>query len=368
MNSESPPRDVIVIGGGVIGLSIAWELAQHGVSVRVLEQGSFGQEASWAGAGMLPPGNPAIARTLEARLRGGSHVLWPDWSERLRSETRIDNGFFRCGGVEVTLPGSAEPLDDKIGAWQSEGVTATPLNHADLHQRLPALNEQITSGYFLPELGQVRNPRHLKALYQTCQSLGVDLVAGSPVVDFVRKEGRIAGVQTAGETHVAAEYIVASGAWSGILMQRTGLDPEIEPVRGQIVLLQSLSTLLPHVIEVGTRYMVPRPDGRILIGSTEERVGFEKRTTVAGVAGLIELARQLVPSLADARFERCWSGLRPHAPGGLPRIGRVPGYANLSLAAGHFRAGLQLSPITAVLMRQTILGQPVPDWSRELLP
>jgi glycine oxidase len=368
MNERSPGRDVIVIGGGVIGLSIAWELARHGVTVQVMEQGLFGQEASWAGAGMLPPGNPHRATDVEARLRGGSHVLWPEWTQALRSETGIDNGFHRCGGVEVSLPGSVDSLDDKIAAWHDEGVVAERLDSTQLLQRVPVLNPEITAGYLLPELGQVRNPRHLKALYRACANAGVDLRAGTPVVDFVRRGDRVAAVKTTGEEFHAAEYVIAGGAWSRMLLQRAGHETAIEPVRGQIVLLETPSLLFRHVIEVGSRYLVPRPDGRVLIGSTEERAGFEKRTTAAGVAGLIGFARQLVPALDDARFERCWAGLRPYAPGGLPRIGRVPGTSNLSVAAGHFRAGLQLSPMTAVLVRHLILGQPGHEWAAELAP
>lgn len=315
---------------------------------------------------MLPPGNPSQAQTTEAHLRAASHVLWPEWSEQLRDQTGIDNGFHRCGGVEVRSPGVAESLDDKIAGWRAEGVTATPLQVDELRRRIPVLNPDITQGYFLPDLGQVRNPRHLKALYQACTATGVDLRAGSPVVDFVRDGERIAAVRTAGDEHRASEYIIASGAWSQSLMQRAGHDTPFEPVRGQIVLLETQRALFRHVIEVGTRYLVPRPDGRILIGSTEEHVGFEKRTTAAGVAGLIEFARQLIPALSDARVERCWAGLRPFTPGGLPRIGRVPGTSNLSLAAGHFRAGLQLSPITGVLIRQLILGQSENLWSANL--
>lgn len=359
--------DVIVIGGGAIGLSIAWELARSGVNVRVLEQGQFGQEASWAGAGMLPPGNPDRAVSIESHLRSGSHVLWPEWSEQLRAATGIDNGFHRCGGVEVCLSGNLEALDEKVAFWTAEGVTVEPLTSAALHARLPMLHPDIQSGYLLPELGQVRNPRHLKALYQACLAAGVDLRPGSPVCDFVQQNDRVVAVRTACDEFQASEYIVAGGAWSGMLLQRAGFAMPVEPVRGQIVLLESRAAIR-HVIEVGTRYLVPRPDGQVLIGSTEERVGFEKRTTAGGIAGLIEFGRQLIPALGDARFERAWAGLRPFATDGLPRIGRVPGSTNLTVAAGHFRAGLQLSPITAVLIRELILQQPGRDWAAELRP
>lgn len=365
-NSTTAARDVVVIGGGVIGLSIAWELARHGAAVQVLEQGLFGQEASWAGAGILPPGNPRQARTTEARLRSHSHVLWPEWTEQLRSATGIDNGFHRCGGVEVQPAGSQESLEGRIATWREEGVAVESLMASELRHRISTLNPEISSGYFLPELGQVRNPRHLKALTQACQAGGVDLRPGSPVVDIVRQGDRVTAVKTLTDEYRAAEFVVAGGAWSQSLLRRVGCELQVEPIRGQIVLLNTPKVLFRHVIEVSTRYLVPRPDGRVVIGSTEERTGFEKRTTATAISGLIDFARSLVPALGEAQVERCWAGLRPYTNGGLPRIGRVPGVTNLSLAAGHFRAGLQLSPMTAVLVRHLILGQPGHEWAADL--
>lgn len=354
-NTTSP--DVIVIGGGVIGLSIAWELAGQGASVRLLEQGQFGQEASWAGAGMLPPGNPALARSPEAVLRAASHVLWPDWTERLRAETGIDNGYSRCGGIEVRVNGSASDLDAEIAAWRTEGVIVETPNLDEFRQRFPALHPNVSSGYVLPELGQVRNPRHLKALVSACAARGVDLRAGCPVVSFDQTKDRILAARTHQAEHHAAEFVIAGGAWSRELLRQAGHNVSIEPVRGQMVLLETRPLPFRCVIQSGRRYLVPRADGRILIGSTEEHAGFDKRNTAEAVAELIDFARGVVPSLGTARFERCWSGLRPHATNGLPHIGRLPETANLSVAAGHFRAGLQLSPITAVKVANAIFGR-----------
>lgn len=363
-NVASP--DVIVIGGGVIGLSIAWELAGQGASVRVLEQGQFGQEASWAGAGILPPGNPDWACTPEARLRAASHVLWKDWTERLREETGIDNGYSRCGGLEVRCEGSPTVLDADVAAWRAEGVAIETPDLDELRDRFPALHPNVTSGYILPELGQVRNPRHLKSLLAACASRNVDLRAGSPVIAFDRDGQRIIAARTAAEGHHAAEFVVAGGAWSRELLHHAGRDLAVEPIRGQIVLLEARPLPFRSVIQVGTRYLVPRADGRILIGSTEEHVGFDKRNTAEAIAGLIDFACGVVPALSAARFERCWSGLRPHLPGGLPHIGRLPETSNLSLAAGHFRAGLQLSPITAVMVANTVLDR-APDVNHSTL-
>lgn len=350
--------DVVVIGGGVIGLSIAFELSLNGVSVRILEQGQFGQEASWAGAGMLPPGNSAWAATAEAKLRAASHERWPGWASQLREMTNIDSGYVRCGGLTVRASLDAEAFSRDIARWRTEGVTVEPVSSTQLRERFPALNSRIAEGCFLPELGQVRNPWLIKALQAACVKRGVELFAGHPVMSIEHNGHRVHSVRTPAGEFTAGQFVVASGAWSGELARQVGMNLDIEPVRGQMVLLEAQPLPFSCVIEDGLRYMVPRPDGRILVGSTEERVGFDKRNTVDGVAGLLKLAQHLVPSLSHAKLERSWAGLRPHRPGGLPFMGKSRAYENVFVAAGHFRAGLQLSPITALLMRELILGQP----------
>lgn len=354
--------DVIVIGGGVIGLSIAWELSSHGLAVRVLEQGSFGQEASWAGAGMLPPGNLGGARTTDARLRGATNQLWPDWSARLKSQTGMDNGFIHCGGVETwfkSSTGGSSPLPAEITELRNEGVTVEEFDRSTSLERFPALGPDVGGGFFLPDFCQVRNPRHLQALQIGCSHCGVELISGARVQQIETHAGRIQSVSAAGLQHQAAEFVFAGGAWTAELLGQIGVQVSIEPIKGQIVLLRRVPPPINYVIEVGREYLVPRNDGRILVGSTEERSGFDKRTTARAVGDLIQFAQRLVPDLKDAQFERCWAGLRPYSATGKPYIGRLPQFANACIAAGHYRYGLQLSPVTAVLIRQTILKQPV---------
>jgi glycine oxidase len=351
--------DVIVVGGGVIGLSIAYELALQGLSVALLEQGSLGAEASWAGAGMLPPGNLAGAQSPEARLRAASHALWPDWSRRLREETGIDNGYLRCGGLTVSLSPTDRDFADSFSAWRHEGVDLERLSRADLAERFPSLSNDVAEAFLLPDMAQVRNPRHLKALVAGCARRGVELLPGHPVVGVERAGETILALRTPQQDFRAGEFVFAAGAWSASLLQSAGVEFPVEPVRGQIVLLQMGWLPFRTIIELGKRYLVPRPDGRILIGSTEERVGFVKANTAEAVADLLRFATGLVPDLQQAHVERMWSGLRPHRPGELPYLGRVAGLKNACLAAGHFRAGLQMSPITAVLIRQVLLGEPV---------
>lgn len=354
--------DVLIVGGGVIGLSVAYELAGQGVSVTVLEQGQFGQEASWAGAGILPPGNPEHASNPRSLLRAHSHVLWPQLSAELLEKTGVDNGFRQCGGIEVRFEPKADPLRDEVlreetQNWRDEGVVVEPLSPDELAEWEPAINREAVAGYRLPEMGQIRNPRHLKALLAGCADRGVELLAGRPVVDFDMQHGKVVAARTPSETFSAGQFCVAGGAWSRQLLQRAGVQVAVEPVRGQIVLLSMQPLPFRHVILEEARYLVPRPDGRILVGSTEEWVGFDKRNTAEAVGGLIEFAVRVVPSLCGAKYERAWSGLRPGSPDRLPYLGPVPETENLFVAAGHFRSGLQMSPATAVLMRQLMLGQ-----------
>jgi glycine oxidase len=359
--------DVVVIGGGVIGLSIALELAGQGVAVTVLEQGDFGREASWAGAGILPPGNIDVAITPEARLRALSHSLWPDWAEALSAETGIETGYLRCGGLELRA-GTEEHLEDlvtEIEWWRGQGARVEELDSDALRELEPLVSHDIVAAYRLPELGQVRNPRLLKALLACCAARGVRLRAGMPVIGLEEHEegsaedrGRhVNSIRTHSGNVQAGRYLVTGGAWSRGLLASVGVDVAINPVRGQIVLVSQTPRMFSHVLQTGSRYIVPRDDGQILIGSTEEHVGFFKANTASAVSELLTFGASRVPALGQARFERAWSGLRPGSGDGLPYLGRVAGFDNLFIAAGHFRNGLQMSPGTARVMRQALLDQ-----------
>jgi glycine oxidase len=366
--------DVIVIGGGVIGLSVALELAGQGAAVTVLEQADFGREASWAGAGILPPGNLDVAVAPEARLRALSHSLWPDWAEVLTAETGIETGYSRCGGLELCTAACTEDdlenLASEIESWRAQGVRVEELDAYALREFEPLVSPETVASYRLPDLGQVRNPRLMKALLAGCAARGVRLRAGTPAVALEEqgdgagdgasaedKSRRIDAIRTHSGRVQAGRYLVTGGAWSRGLLASVGIDVAIAPVRGQIVQVSQSSKPFSHVLQTGSRYLVPRDDGKILIGSTEEHAGFFKANTASAVSELLAFGISRVPSLAHARFERAWSGLRPGSGDGLPYLGRVAGFDNLFIAAGHFRNGLQMSPGTARLTRQALLDQ-----------
>lgn len=349
--------DVLICGGGVVGLTCAYELAKAGRSVTVLDRGVPAQEASWAGAGMLPPGAPhrkgdTAAAEYSAMMRA-SHDLWPGLSGDLRERTGIDNGFRKCGGL--SLFATAANRDESVLAWRGIDVQAEPLEPLALTGVEKHASTKAGHWHTVPTLWQVRNPWHLRAMLKACQQLGVAIRTGEPAERLLKTGPRVVGVRTQHDEFHAAETIVAAGAWSTSLLAGLASDNSlaVRPVRGQIALL-STDVALTHILDDGSRYLVPRGDGRVLVGSTMEYVGFDKRTTAEGVRSLLDLATRLCPALGKATVEATWAGLRPAAVRGRPIIGRVPGVDGLVAATGHFRDGLNLSPITARVVAEVI--------------
>jgi glycine oxidase len=346
--------DVVIIGGGVIGLTSAYLLARENTRVTVLDRQDFGQEASWAGAGIIPAGNPVHAASPFDRLRALSAAGFPGLSAELQERTGIDNGYRRSGGLEF-VEGDTSALPEE---WRGAGIVAQSLTEAQTRECEPALAPGLGNTFLLPDLAQVRNPRHIKALLAACATLDVDLRPHCPVQELLQQGGRIRGLRCGPETIQADAFVITTGAWTDLLLAGLGGHLDIQPVRGQIVLLKPAAPLIRHVLLWGDRYLVPRADGRVLAGSTEEHVGFDKRTTEGACQDLHRLAYRLVPGLKKAEVERCWAGLRPGSPDGLPFIGPMPGFDNLWVAAGHYRAGIQLSPGTAQLLLEMILRRP----------
>ena len=351
----SNSADVAIIGGGIIGLSAAYSLAKAGLSVAVFDRTEFGREASWAGAGIIPPGNPERAATPIDQLRAIGSVRFPRFSAELREVTGIDNGYRPCGGIEFL-----QPTDEEVvRLWNAEGITFEKLTPARLHELEPSVAQPSGEPYYLPQCAQVRNPWHLRALVAACERQGIAIHKHQAIRQIETSGDRVRSIRFGdGESFHAGTYLLAAGAWSGAFLQPLGFQPLIQPVRGQIVLLHAPGCQLQRIIMLGKEYLVPRGDGRVLIGSTEEpEAGFEKANTEAAVAHLRALACKTVPALAEARMETCWAGLRPGSPDGLPFLGSVPGVKNLFIAAGHFRAGVQLSLGTTQVICDLIQGR-----------
>jgi glycine oxidase len=353
------PPDVVVVGGGVIGLSIAWCLAREGVKATVLDRGELGQGASWAGAGMIPPHVERLKTNPTIDLRSWSAILYPEWSRALLAETGIDNGYRRNGGVDVaaTLDEDNE-LKTSAGRWRNEKIVYERLEPRDFDRVEPALNPDLRVAYFLPDRAQIRNPRHLKALAKSLEGQGVSLRPASAVLGFEAKGGRVSAVLTESGPIPCGLVVVAAGAWSSGLLAGLGVRVETPPLKGQIVMLKADRPLLRRIVEHGKNYLVPRDDGRILIGATEEEAGFDTRTTSEALRDLLAEAHLLCPILKDAAVERSWAGLRPGSVDSKPYLGFAPGFSNLIVATGHKRAGLQLAPASAEVIADLVLGRP----------
>jgi len=353
----------LVIGGGVIGLSVAYELLRRRCRVRLIDRAILGAEASWAGAGILPPASAATALHPLDQLRALSNHLHPQWAKRLLAETGIDNGYRRCGGLYLArTSGEAASLAGMAQTLQAEQVVCRRLAAEELMALEPGLEHLATSGelraaYELPDECQLRNPRHLQALASACRKLGGGLIEDCEAVEFIHDEKRIRSVGTTRGEMAADAYVIACGAWTQRLLAREKIATSIFPVRGQMVLFRCEQPPFRRVLNEGSRYLVPRDDGRVLAGSTEEEVGFDKSNTAEGIAGLTEFAVNLVPALRKAAIERAWAGLRPASFDGFPYIGRLPALENAFVAAGHFRSGLHLSTGTAVVLAQLMCDE-----------
>lgn len=364
--------DCCIIGGGIVGLSIARELAGRGRRVRVLAREERRDTASWAAAGIFPPApEPADPATNpNAALTAYSDRLHRRWAQELRDETGIDNELGACGGLHLAADAAGlARLRDVADSWRARQARCDWLEAADLARIEPALAAAVTAGrlvggFLLPDEMRIRPPRHLEALERSCTARGVTLSHDCTVTAIDVAGGRVTGLEVespAGtETVVADWYVLAAGAWSGRLAESLGLAIETRPIRGQIALLKLPRQVLSRVVNRGLDYLVPREDGRILAGSTIEDVGFDRSAVPADIERLLVVAAELLGDLSAATVEMSWAGLRPGTVDGLPSIGRAPACDNALVAAGHFRAGLHQSTGTAVIVADLVEGRRPP--------
>jgi glycine oxidase len=345
--------DVVVMGGGVVGLSVAYALAKESVRVTVLDRQGLGQAASWAGAGMIAPESTRHLDRPEPALRTLSAATHAAWAVELKERTGIDTGYRRTGGLDVPGPGD---LSQQQQLWEMEGIAHERIEGDSLRQFEPVLKPE--TALFVPGRAQIRNPWHLRALEAACRGLGVDLRPYCPVVGLDFHGDRCLTIHTPDGPIGCDRGVLAAGAWSGGLLESLGItDHPTPPVKGQLLLLNGPPGTLRHIVESGPHYLVPRDDGRILVGATEEDAGFDDRPTAHGALDLLQALVAIAPALARLTVERTWAGLRPGNRDGRPYIGPVAGHPRLVLATGHRRHGLQLSTGTALVVSDFILDR-----------
>ncbi|MFQ5642402.1 MAG: glycine oxidase ThiO [Thiogranum sp.] len=347
--------DCVVIGAGLIGMLSAYELASAGLQVTVLERGQPARESTWAGGGILSPLYPWRYPDPVNELASWSQRAYPDFCQRLEEYSGVD--------PQWTLSGlMIADIDDRqaVRRWSERFEARLDWLEGDGARKIePGLGLVPESAAWMPEVAQVRNPRLAQALRVTLENMGVEIRPDCPARGWKIEAGRIRAVHTPEGELGADSFDVASGAWSTDLLRSTGISLPVEPVRGQMILYRGTPRLVSCITLYRGRYVIPRRDGRVLVGSTLEYVGFDKSTTQQGLDDLSRAAIELIPELAALPIEQHWSGLRPGSPDGTPLVGPHPGIDNLYINAGHFRNGVVLGPATARLLADQLLGRPV---------
>ena len=352
--------DLLIVGGGVIGLSSALELVRHGARVTVLEREVCGGESSWAGGGILSPLLPWDYPEPVTRLTQWSAVHYPAWVDGITASSGIDPEYRQSG--MLVLPDFDESA---ANAWCASHHVRLEKTHA--HAIAGALTRDEAS-LWLPEVAQVRNPRLVKALRRALEREGGRAVEHVEVTGVCLARNAVSRLETSAGSFSASHYVVAAGAWSKPLLGEYAPPIDLKPICGQMILYKAEPDLLRQIVIQSGFYLIPRADGHILAGSTLEDVGFAKRTTVEARLELHAKAASLLPPLKNLAPVRHWAGLRPGSPENIPIIARHPKIENLYLNSGHFRYGVTMAPASAHILANLIFQRIQPfdvspyDW------
>jgi glycine oxidase len=361
---------VLVVGGGVQGLAIGNALARDGHDVQIVEREIPGQRASWVAAGLLTPSSPWKYPRALVDLCRTSEALFPDFAADLLEHTGMDPEYELAGMLYPEGAGlSAGHVAEETRLRREMGFEMEHLSRAALDALQPGFAPEIDGATWQTASARVRPPRLLAALRRRAVGLGVLVTSHCEVSALLGDARGVRGVLTARGQELEADAVVlAAGAWSGALAATLGLRVDVRPVRGQILLLRGPPGLLGPTVNNGDSYLVPRRDGRILVGSTMEDVGFEAWTTPEAIVRLRCQARALLPATEGMVGEMAWAGLRPGTADRVPYIGPVPEVPGLVLATGHFRNGILLAPVTAALVTEVLAGRPTSQDIRPYAP
>jgi len=356
--------DVAIAGGGLIGGTIAFELARAGLHVALFDRQQPGEGSSWAAAGILSPAPENAGMISTVQLGRASLQLYPEFVAAVEEISGQTVGYRARGTLEALFSTDAqEQLSTIIALHHGLGLKAEPVSAEDAREMEPALSPELEVAVFRPDEASVDNRALTKVVLTAAERSGVKTFAASSVQSIVRDGGRCAGLLVDGEKVQSRWAIIAAGCCSAEIEGAAHYAP-VRPAKGQMIALRAEGFSIERVLWSDHVYLVPRNDGRILAGATVEYVGFEKKVTLGGLQKIVTAALQLAPALADAQVAETWAGLSPDAPDHLPIIGPTD-LDGLLIATGHFRSGILLAPITAQLIREWITTQNVSqDWAR----
>ncbi len=357
--------DFIVVGGGVIGLSVARSLAARG-TVTLFDSNRVGREASWAAAGMLSPRSEAISAGALLDFGLSSLALYRSFVDALQAETGIDPEY-RADGVLVLARNADEWHDlERRAEWQrSIGLGVEVLDANDVARLEPATGP-VTGALYYPEDHQVRPRLLLRALVRSCEIRGVRVVEGTRVEGVRTGRGVVTGVRTPTGDWDAGTVVVAAGAWSSDILEDVA-DWKTHPRKGQMMSLGMPGPVIRRVVRWRNFYLVPRNDDELVVGATNEDAGFDRHVTEAGMGSLRHAAATIAPLTASFPVRSTWTGFRPWIPGEMPRIGPL-GATGLYSATGHYRNGILWAPATVGILEGYLEGKPLPAWADDLLP
>lgn len=355
---------IAIIGGGVIGLAIGWRLASAGLEVTVFDRGRAGGGASWAAAGMLAPVSEAEPEEEALiRLALAGHAMWPAFAQELTAKSGLAIDFWPCGGLHVALNrDEAERLHFLADFLARLQLEARWLTGAEARSLSPHLSPDVKAALRSPTDHQVDNRKLIAALRAAFVAAGGALRDHAEVTGLDVVGGGVAGVVVAERRQAAEVVILAAGAWSGTIEALPAAHrPAVRPIKGQMLSVRMQAPLTDLILWREGRYLVPRRDGRLLIGATVEECGFDDRLTAGGLFQLLEQARELLPGIDESPIDEIWSGFRPASRDDAPILGPSQTLPGLIYATGHYRHGILLTPITAAGIAEYMVRGALPE-------
>jgi glycine oxidase len=356
--------DAVIAGGGLIGASIALELARAGLKVGLFDAREPGQEASWASAGIISPAPESPGMIPLVPICKASAALYPEFVQVVEEMSGEVVGYRAKGSLEIVLRGDAqEEVSTVIAVHHGVGLKADALTGEQARELEPSLTEEVQAAILRPDEASVDNRALTQATLKGARRESAQIFAGDGAAALWLEEGRCKGLLLAGDRVEAGWTIIAAGCFSSRIRGVERYAP-VFPTKGQMLALRCEAVKLERVLWAEKVYLVPRNDGRVLVGATIEHVGFDRRITAGGIRKLLSAAIELIPEFEGAHIEETWAGLRPDSPDHLPILGPTD-LDGLLIATGHFRSGILLAPVTAKLIQEWICSQNLTvDWER----
>jgi glycine oxidase len=363
MSSASPAPDALVVGGGIIGSTLAYELQKRNIQTLLIDQGQIGRESTWATAGIIGPPSCEILPPHRAELADRSEKRYAGLLESIAGDSLFDPSFLRIGKVLVAFTEAEVELAQSRVTWQvNHGYDARWIEPEEIREIEPTIPaDTVLGAYYTPDGGGLTGHRLTEAIADAFCYAGGEVREYTAATGLLIENDRVVGVDTPQGPIHAGTVVLCAGAWTRFLGGSIRHELPVIPVKGQMigVIPESNGSRPRHVTgTISGGYVVPRVDGTVAVGASLEHRGFDKRVTATAFSHATALMEKVSPALLQAQFSSAWAGLRPGTEDDTPIMGQVPGYEGLWISTGHFRTGIQLAPGSAVLMADAIAGKP----------